>query len=189
MTYRWISILCLLLALAASNSAIADSTNYDRHVGRGVGIEVNILWPLPPFKTYEVKLLVPVSDGADLVIGWGHQAWTIPESDKVNPGTMDSHALILGVKQFLFRTSAVGEYDAWLAHDHFTNRDGKVYDGYSLSNEFFGGYEFYLGGTRATVTTGMNAGFWSYKSYTQAIDDRFTWTVVPKVNAGFESKK
>jgi hypothetical protein len=179
----------LLLVLSSMSVAHAESTNDARHANRGIGIEVNLLWPLPPFSTYEVKLLVPITHGADLVIGWGHQVWTIGEGMGVNPGTIDSHALILGAKQFLFHTSAVAEYDAWLAHDHFQNRDGKIYDGWSWSNEFFGGYEFYLGGTRATLTPGINAGFWAAKSYTQAIDDRFVWTVLPKVSGGFESTR
>ncbi|MBC7386567.1 MAG: hypothetical protein H7301_10475 [Cryobacterium sp.] len=168
--------------------ASADSSNYARHVDREVGIELNILWPLKPFSTYEVKVLLPISNGADLVIGFGRQAWTMKDNGKINGGSMDSNALIIGAKQFLFHTSTVVEYDAWLAHDRLTSEDGKVYAGWSLSNEFYGGYQFYLGSTRSWVSTGMNAGFWSFKSYEAPKNDRFVLTVLPKITAGFEAK-
>lgn len=177
------------LAFLLASFAFADSTNYARHVDRGVGAAVNILWPLPPFKTIEVKLLIPITDGADLVLGFGRQAWTLGEGAKVSPGAMDSNAFIIGVKQYLFRTSTVGEYDAWLAHDRLTAPDGQVYAGWSLSNEFFGGYDFYLGGSRAIVSAGVNAGFWSWKSYQTPKDDRFVLTTLPKFNLGYEAKK
>ena len=181
-------LFALFLVLAGVSSPVsADSSNYSRHVERGVGIDVTVLWALPPFKTYEVKLMIPVSDGADLVVGYGRQAWTIGEGAKVNPGTMDSHALILGAKQFLFRTSTVAEYDAWICHDRLTAPDGSIASGWSLSHEFFGGYQFYFGNTRAYTTAGVNAGFWSWKSYSQPKDDRFVWTILPKLNAGYET--
>jgi hypothetical protein len=168
-------------------SAFADSTNYARHVNRGVGVEINILWPLAPFNTSEIKFLFPVGDSTDLVVGFGRQTWTIGSGGKISPGTMDSNAIILGAKQYLFHTSTVAEYNAWFAHDRLTDPSGSVHEGYSISNEFFGGYEFYLGSTRATFTAGLNAGFWSYKSYTTPVDDRFVPTALPKLNLGYEA--
>ncbi len=174
------------LLLLVSFTALGATSNDLRHRERNFGIEVNILWPFEPFRTTEVKFLFPIAEGGDLVLGWGRQNWTIGEGASVNPGTMDSHALILGVKQFIAHTSAVVEYDAWLAHDRLKNLDGSYSVGWSWSNEFFIGNEFYLGNTFTTITPGINAGFWAYKTYPQKIDDRFIWTVLPKVNAGFD---
>ncbi|MBS1960968.1 MAG: hypothetical protein JST04_02045 [Bdellovibrionales bacterium] len=178
----WILPFAFLVASVSS----ADSTNFRRHADSRVQLDVNLAWPFPPFRTWEVKLGFRVGDSTDLVVGYGRQAWTITDIPGINPGTIDSHALILGARQYVARTGAIAEYDAWLAHETFLPPDGRALRGWSLSNEFFGGYVFFLGATHATVTPGLNAGFWSWKSYghEQPIDDRYQWTILPKVLGG-----
>jgi hypothetical protein len=173
----------LFNVLFSISSANADESSYQRRADMSFGIELNVLWLAPPFKTIELKAWTRVSDSLDFVFGYGGQFWTI-DSEKVNSGTMNSHALILGVRGFLFKTDTVVEYDTWLAYDRLDAKDGHRYAGFSQSNEFFAGYQFFYGGSNTYSIAGINSGFWGYKSYDAPIDDRFVLTTLPKFIVG-----
>jgi hypothetical protein len=167
--------------------AHADISDYQKRAGTSVGIELNLLWLIPPFKTIEAKVWVKMSDSVDFVIGYGNQAWTY-DGTAMNAGTMHSDALILGARGYLFQTNTEVEYDTWLAHDRLDHKNGKEYSGFSQSNEFFAGYQFYYGDSYTYSTAGINTGFWAWKSYETPIDDRFIPTILPKFLLGREIK-
>ncbi len=162
-------------------------SDYQKRAQTTVGLELNLLWLAPPFKTIELKAWFNVSDSTDIVVGYGHQAWTY-SGTTMNAGKMNSDALILGVRGYLFQTNTIAEYDTWLAYDRFDHENGKHYEGFSQSNEFFGGYQFYFGSSYFYGAAGLNAGFWGWKSYETPIDDRFTLTVLPKFFVGQQFK-
>jgi hypothetical protein len=182
---RYSFLFCLLVSIFASySSAQADVSSYQRRSDMSFGIELNFLWLAPPFKSIELKAWTKISDTVDFVFGYGGQFWNLDESKNVNAGSMNSHALILGVRGFLFHTDTVLEYDTWLAYDRLKQKDGKEYSGFSQSNEFFGGYQFFYGGSNTYSIAGMNLGFWGYKGYDAPIDDRFVPTILPKFIVG-----
>jgi hypothetical protein len=163
--------------------AHADVSSYQRRADTSFGIELNLLWLPAPFKTIEVKAWTRLSDSVDFVFGYGGQFWNL-ESEKMNSGSMNSHALILGARAYLFKTDTVVEYDTWLAHDVLTQKDGKQYSGFSQSNEFMAGYQFYYGGSNTYSIAALNLGFWAFKGYDAPIDDRFVPTILPKFLVG-----
>jgi hypothetical protein len=173
----------LLLAQWIALDSIAFASDYDKRAETTFGIELNLLWLAPPFKTIEVKAFVKASDSVDFVFGYGKQLWTYA-GETMSPGTMNSDALILGVRGYLYKTNTETEYDTWLAYDRLTDPKGDVHAGFSQSNEFFAGYQFYYGDSYTYSTGGINAGFWAYKSYETAVDDRFIPTVLPKFLIG-----
>jgi hypothetical protein len=172
-----------LLAWIVMQAPLAFANDYDKRAETTFGIELNLLWLAPPFKTIEVKAFVKASDSVDFVFGYGKQLWTY-DGNVMSPGTMNSDALILGVRGYVFKTNAETEYDTWLAHDRLVDPKGEVHSGFSQSNEFFAGYQFYYGDSYTYSSAGINAGFWAWKSYDTAIDDRFIPTVLPKFLLG-----
>lgn len=177
----------LLLALLASSlwspPALADG--YADNRDRRFGVELNVLWPFPPFRTYEVKLRGKLGAGVEAVAGYGRQAWTYT-GKRHNRGTMDSHALLLGARAALFGTDASVEYTAWLCRDRFAHENGKSYRGFSYANEFYLGYAYYLPGYPAYILPQWNAGFWSWKSYGMPMDDRYVFDFLPKLSLGMD---
>jgi hypothetical protein len=178
-----ISFALSFLILACQQAANAD--NYSRHNDQQFGVEVNVLWLVHPFSTYEVKLWARIGDSMDAIVGFGDQAWTL-DTGEMTHGHMNSQALILGVRGHLFRSGTVVELDNWIAHDHLTQKDGTVYEGYSISHELFGGYQAYLGAGHFSLTSGVNVGAWSAKTYTTPHDDRFIPTILPKISLGYD---
>jgi hypothetical protein len=179
----YVCILIILNLLGHATTTRADISSYDRRAAMSFGVEINLLWLAPPFKSIELKAWTRLSDSVDFVFGYGGQFWSI-DSEKMNSGTMNSHALILGARAYLFKTDTLVEYDTWLAYDRLDDRNGKRYAGFSQSNEFFGGYQFFYGGSNTYSTAGLNLGFWSYKGYAAPIDDRFVPTILPKFFVG-----
>jgi hypothetical protein len=156
----------------------ARGEDYRSHDDRSFGAEVNILWPFPPFRTYEVKLRAKVA-------GYGRQAWTYTGT-RHNRGKMDSHALLLGSRAYLFGTGASVEYTAWLGRDVFAHENGRTYRGFSYANEFYLGYTWYVPGSNVYLLPQWNAGFWSYKSYRLPQDDLYVFDFLPKVSLGMD---
>jgi hypothetical protein len=173
----------ILIGTIFLSTANADVSSYQRRADTSFGIELNFLWLAPPFKTVELKAWTRLSDSVDLVFGYGGQFWTI-DQEKMNSGTMESHALILGARGYLFKTNTVLEYDTWLAYDKLHGKDGNTYAGFSQSNEFMLGYQFYYGNSNTYSIAGLNYGFWAYKAYKTPIDDRFVATILPKFMVG-----
>jgi hypothetical protein len=167
--------------------AHADLSDYQKRAETSAGVELNLLWLSPPFRTVEAKMWVRVTDSVDFVFGYGHQSWTY-DGNSMNRGKMLSDGLILGVRGYLFQTNTEVEYDTWLAHDRLNHENGKEYSGFSQSNEFFAGYQFYYGSSYTYSTAGLNAGFWAWKGYTTPIDDRFVPALLPKFFLGREVK-
>jgi hypothetical protein len=181
MNRRILAVTLLALASAAPLRADGYADNRDKTFG----VEVNILWPFPPFRTYEVKFRTKLGHGVEAVVGYGRQAWTY-EGRRHNEGTMDSHALLLGVRSALFGTNANLEYTAWLCKDRFAHKNGTTYAGYSYANEFYLGYAYYLPGVPAYVLPQWNAGFYSGKTYDMPLDDNFVFDFLPKLSLGYE---
>jgi hypothetical protein len=173
----------LLTALAAASSARADG--YRAHDDLGFGAEVNILWPLPPFRTYEIKFRGKVAPGVEAVIGYGHQTWTY-SGKRHNEGRINSHALLLGSRAYLFGTGTSVEYTAWLGHDVFHHENGHTYRGFSYANEFYLGYTWYVPNSNVYVLPQWNAGFWSWKSYTMPQNDLYVFDFLPKISVGMD---
>jgi hypothetical protein len=175
----------LFAAVALVAAAPSHADGYAENRDKSVGVEVNILWPFPPFRTYEVKLRGKLGYGVEAVVGYGRQAWTY-KGERHNRGTMDSHALLVGARTALFGTNANLEYTAWLCKDRFAHENGRTYAGYSYANEFYVGYAYYFPGTPAYVLPQWNWGFWSWKSYEMPLDDLYVFDFLPKVSVGYE---
>jgi hypothetical protein len=172
--------LLLLAALAAAVPARAG--DYAEHNDRRLGVELNILWPFPPFRTYEVKLRGKLGYGVEAVVGYGRQAWTY-EGTRHNKGTMDSHALLLGLRAFAWDNVSV-EYTAWFCRDVFDHVNGRTYRGFSYANEFYLGYAWYFGNSPFYIHPQWNAGFYSYKSYDLPLNDDYVFDFLPKISLG-----
>lgn len=172
-------------AMAMLLCASVWAGDYRDHADRKLGVELNVLWPFPPFSTYEIKFRGKLGYGVEGVIGYARQAWTY-DGKRHNQGTMDSHALLLGARSYLFGTNATVEYTAWLCKDLFHHRNGQDYRGFSYANEFYLGYVYYIPKTQAYVLPQWNAGFWSYKSYALPLDDDYVFDFLPKLSLGMD---
>ncbi len=164
---------------------LAQAGDTRDHLDQKLGVEVNVLWPFPPFKTYEVKLRGKLGHGVEAVVGYGRQAWTYT-GKRHNQGTIHSHALLLGSRVTLFNTNASIEYTAWLCKDLFQHVNGQTYRGFSYANEFYLGYAYYFPNTNAYILPQWNAGFYSYKSYAMPLNDNYVFDFLPKVSLGLE---
>jgi hypothetical protein len=174
-----------MAAWAVLASAVsAHAGNYDDHAGDKLGVELNILWPFPPFRTYEVKLRGKLGHGVEAVVGYGRQAWTY-KGTRHNKGEMDSHALLLGVRTFPVGNVSV-EYTAWLCKDVFDHVNGQTYRGFSFANEFYLGYAYYFGKSPIYLFPQWNAGFYSYKSYDLPLNDDYVFDFLPKLSVGVD---
>ena len=179
-TFGGTAVVVLLLSLS-----LARAEDYRAHADQGLGAEVNILWPFPPFRTYEVKFRAKVAPGVEAVVGYGRQAWTY-KGTRHNKGEMDSHALLLGSRVYVAGTGASVEYTAWLARDVFHHENGQTYRGFSYANEFYVGYTWYVPGSNVYLLPQWNAGFWSYKSYRLPQDDLYVFDFLPKLSLGMD---
>ncbi len=182
----------IALIACAALAAPVRAGNYSEHSDPGFGAEINILWPFPPFRTYEVKLRGKLGHGVEAVVGYGRQAWTY-EGKRHNEGTIDSHALLLGMRAFPLAASRGGawgnasvEYTAWLCHDVFHHKNGNTYRGFSYANEFYLGYAWYLGSSPVYLLPQWNAGFYSYKAYQLPLDDDYVFDFLPKLTLGMD---
>ena len=149
------------------------------------GLEVNLLWAVPPINTYEIRAFVGVSPSVQLGVGYGGQFWTYT-GDQLNPGSIHSHALILGARYFIDRSRTFVDAATWLMDDHFTTPSGAAQNGPAISHEFFVGHQ--VGGGQIYWAPGMNVGFYSYRDYAKPKDDRFKLTILPKIASGVEFK-
>lgn len=175
----------LLIAVCAFAAQPSRADDYKENTDKRLGVEVNILWPFPPFRTYEIKFRGKLGYGVEAVVGYGRQAWTYT-GKRHNRGAMDSHALLLGGRSYLFGTNASLEYTAWLCKDRFSHENGRTYSGYSYANEFYLGYAWYLPGRSAYVLPQWNAGFWSWKSYELPMNDYYVFDFLPKLSLGMD---
>ncbi|HAO99707.1 MAG TPA: hypothetical protein DCQ83_06650 [Fibrobacteres bacterium] len=176
---KWRQLLfCTILTQVSIPAA-----DYTDHRDQRFGVELNILWPLPPFSTYEIKFRGKVGSGIEGVVGYARQLWTY-KGKRHNPGHMDSHALLLGTRSYLFGTNTSVEYTAWLCHDVFHHDNGQTYRGFSLNNEFYLGYSYYFPHSRVYVLPQVNASFWSYKSYSMPLNDLYVFDSFPKLSVG-----
>ena len=175
----------LFLAVFASAWGVSSAAPYRASDDFRLGAELNILWPFPPFRTYEVKFRGKVTPGIEAVVGYGRQAWTYTGT-RHNKGRMDSHALLLGSRAYLFGTDASIEYTAWLGRDALHHENGRTYRGFSYANEFYLGYTWYAPNTNFYVLPQWNAGFYSYKSYEPPLDDRYVFDFLPKLSVGVD---
>lgn len=157
---------------------------YDDHTAAKLGVDLNILWPFPPFRTCEVKLRGKLGHGIEAVIGYGRQAWTYTGT-RHNKGEMDSHALLLGVRTFPIGNVSV-EYTAWFCKDVFDHVNGRTYRGFSFANEFYLGYAYYFGKSPVYLFPQWNAGFYSYKSYDPPLNDDYVFDFLPKLSLGVD---
>ncbi len=171
--------------MASRAHAVDYTGDYAHHRGQSIGVELNILWPFAPFHTYEIKFRGKLGDGVEAVVGYGRQFWTY-DGTRHNPGRIDSHALLLGTRSYLFGTNASLEYTAWLCHDVFHHDNGTTYRGFSLDNEFYAGYSYYLPATNAYLLPQWNAAFWSYKSYSMPVNDLYVFDFLPKLSLGMD---
>ncbi len=169
-------------------SPTAQAGDFDKRADARFGVEINILWPLPPFRTYEIKFTAALNEHFSAVIGYGKQNWNYT-GDRHNRGTMDSHALLIGARAFPWRANNTTlEYTAWLGLDHFMDEQGKSYRGFSLAHEFYLGYLLYLGNSRTYVLPQWNAGFYQYKAYTLPKNDNYVFDFLPKISLGRDFK-
>lgn len=174
----------LFLIVSAGHASASDyAGDYSDHRAQEFGVELNVLWPFAPFHTLEIKFRGKLGDGVEAVVGYGRQFWTY-QGKRHNPGRMDSHALLLGTRIYLDGTDASVEYTAWLCHDVFHHDNGQTYRGFSLDNEFYLGYSYYLPGTNTYVLPQWNAAFWSYKTYSMPINDLYVFDFLPKLSLG-----
>ena len=175
----------LLLFTIALTCQSIFAGDYENHFTKRLGVEVNILWPFPPFRTYEIKFRGKLGYGVEAVVGYGMQAWTY-KGTRHNEGTINSHALLLGARSYLFGTNTSLEYTAWLCHDIFHHENGQTYRGFSYANEIYLGYAWYLPNTNAYVLPQWNAGFWSYKTYHMPKNDLYVFDFIPKLSLGMD---
>lgn len=171
-----------VVTLSLLAAAAAHAGDYADRADRRLGVELNVLWPFPPFSTYEVKLRGKLGHGVEAVVGYGRQAWTYT-GERHNKGTMDSHALLLGARVIPWNNVSL-EYTAWLCKDVFNHKNGNTYRGYSYANEFYLGYAWYFGSSPFYVHPQWNAGFWSWKSYEMPMDDLYVFDFLPKLSLG-----
>ena len=176
------SFLILLSLVFVSTQTFADDLISRSEIK--AGIEINFLWAVPPFKTYEIRVFTGVAPDFEISLGYGRQNWNY-EGDALTKGSMKSDALIIGGRYFVGHSRAFIDYSAWIMSDALTTPEGKLLTGPSLSHEFFGGYQF--GNGNFYWSPGMNLGFYSYRPYTPN-DDRFKITLAPKVVGGVEFK-
>jgi hypothetical protein len=174
--YRVWMAACLAAALRVQAGGYADRAS------QRLGVEVNVLWPLPPFSTYEVKFRGKPGYGVEAVVGYGRQAWRY-KGERHNKGEMDSHALLLGARAFPIGNVSV-EYTAWLCKDIFRHVNGQTYRGISFANEFYLGYAYYFGQSPFYALPQWNAGFYSYKSYRLPLNDNYVLDFLPKLSVG-----
>jgi hypothetical protein len=165
-----------------ASAAPAQAGGYADHAAQRLGVEVNLLWPLPPFNTYEIKFRGKLGHGVEAVLGYGRQAWNY-QGSRHNKGEIDSHALLLGVRTFPVGNVSV-EYTAWLCKDVFHHANGQTYRGFSYANEFYLGYAYYFGRAPVYVFPQWNAGFYSYKSYQLPLNDNYVFDFLPKLSVG-----
>lgn len=178
----------LLILFILSFQIETQASDFNKRADAHFGVEVNILWPFPPFRTYEIKFTAGLNDQISAVVGYGSQQWTY-SGVRHNQGTMNSHALLLGARAFPWRANNTNfEYTAWLAYDHFQDVKGERYQGFSLAHEFYLGYQLYLGDSRTYVLPQWNAGFYSYKAYALPMDDNYVFDFLPKVSLGKDFK-
>ncbi|MDB5106551.1 MAG: hypothetical protein JWP91_4240 [Fibrobacteres bacterium] len=170
------------LILAAAAASQAHAGDYADRADRRLGVEVNVLWPLPPFSTYEIKFRGKLGHGVEAVIGYGRQAWTY-KGKRHNQGEIDSHALLIGARAYPVGNVSV-EYTAWLCKDVFHHVNGRTYSGYAYANEFYLGYAYYFGQSPIYVLPQWNAGFYSWKSYEMPLNDDYVFDFLPKLSVG-----
>jgi hypothetical protein len=147
------------------------------------GLEHNLLWDFPPFKTYEFRGYYGISNTFEVNAGYGRQGWTY-KGNSLTKGTIQSDALVLGLKHYFFQTRYFIDYSAWIMKDRFTLENGAVKKGWALSHEFFAGYRFDY--KKFYWSPGINFGFYSHRHYTSPNDDRFKLTFVPKLVIGYQ---
>jgi hypothetical protein len=179
----FITSLLLLLSPILTPAVFASSVSPRNEVK--VGLEVNLLWALPPFKTYEIRVFAGVASSLEVSLGYGRQEWTY-EGDSLTQGTMKSDALILGTRYYIDQSRVFIDYSAWVMKDRLLTPQSKLLEGPALSHEFFAGYR--IGEGSAYFSPGMNLGFYSYRPYTEPVDDRYKITIVPKIVGGVEIK-
>jgi hypothetical protein len=170
----------VLFMILFSSSAFSS----DMPERKGVfGLEHNLLWDIPPFKTYEFRAFYGVSKSFEINGGYGRQGWTY-KGNSLTKGTIQSDALVLGARYYILQSRYFIDYSAWIMQDQFTLESGEVKKGSSLSHEFFTGYRFDHG--KFYWSPGINFGFYSHRHYTSPNDDRFKLTFVPKLVIGYQ---
>lgn len=145
-------------------------------------LEVNLLWLLPPFRTYEARVNWGLNQNFEISMGYARQAWTY-EGSSLSPGTIRSDALILGLRYLLPRSRAFVDASTWFMADKFSFASGGVKHGPSISHEVFAGWGFQWGAWG--LSPGLNVGFYSYRPYVEPRDDRFKLTWVPKISGRY----
>ncbi len=173
---------CLIALMFLVGSARADFPRRDEF---RAGLEVNLLWILPPFRTYEVRAFVGVASNVELSLGYGLQKWSYA-GDQLTPGTIHSDGLITGARYYLPHNRNFLDYSAWWMKDEFVLVDGEKRNGPALSHEFFVGHQ--IGGGQWSWSPGINFGFYSHRPYVAPRDDRGIWTIVPKISGRYEGR-
>lgn len=145
-------------------------------------LEVNLLWLVPPFRTYEARLGLELSHEFEMSLGYARQAWTY-EGSSLTQGKIRSDALILGLRYKLPLSRVFVDASTWFMSDRFTLASGGVKQGPSISHEVFAGWAFDWGVW--SLNPGLNVGFYSYRPYVEPRDDRFKFTWVPKISGRY----
>lgn|GEM_PF-1417667 len=145
-------------------------------------IELNLLWLVPPFRTYEARLGLEWNPRYEVSVGYARQAWTY-EGSSLAQGKIRSDALIVGLRYRLPETGFFVDFSTWFMADKFTFLSGVVKHGPAISHEVFAGWAFAWGAW--SLSPGLNVGFYSYRPYVEPLDDRLKFTWVPKISGRY----
>lgn len=121
----------------------------------------------------------------ELSVGYGLQKWTY-EGEQLTPGKIHSDGIVTGARIYLPGSRNFADYSIWWMKDEFEWLTGEKRMGPAVSHEFFLGRQ--IGSGNWSWLPGINFGFYSHRPYVSPRDDRFKWTIVPKISGRWESQ-
>jgi hypothetical protein len=147
-----------LLVVACVVIGIAPGDGHADERERKVSIEVS---PISPFlRIYAVQIGYAISTNTELIAGPAYM------NIQYDFGETNAPALILGARQYLWRTLHV-EYQIWPVYDWFwESQEQRTYESFDLWNEARAGYriDFALRGHPVYVNPQVAFGFGLYAS-------------------------